>query len=1603
MMKILNNNLNVNYIPFDNKVSNEGNINDEQVTVINSGENKINTDSLYSFTNQDVFKERVVRDVFPTEATEPNEPNFQSDALLNLLKRIKENIIDLINIKDTAEYLKLKKEIFSLQLKITNDKKLSSAIKNAREVYQSLRKDIYSHELTNLLYRKILFLAEKSSSMNYIYELGFQINKLHIADIIEKIEQMEETIAELTEINKCASLEEFNNHKESLIHDIGDILLATNLTHEFVKDHFFDLVKQAIDKKMSDINPIPIGFQLHNILQEVLNDELKNTDAKDEKKVLEFIYKSNAINNLFSIKYNFNNKLNSSYDILKVFALSKINDVYETDKHVFGELSIEDIINTEIIYSYTTNNQTHYSTFTIFDYLVRHVIGKDSPLITRSNINIKFPNKFSSQLIKYLDEEALQIKKELDLVKNIDLLKEKKDKLQEKMPNLETYLKTYLAKISKEHNVSHTSLNDLVECRYIATSFNPELNAAINNYHPPVEKLYTVRDILLGKERKWLSENTNYKLDEVLSALYPTQYTTELISKINSTDIQNSYIAEMEEVKKSKEIKELFNDFRIQLLTTYGKKDVLYYLVEDSPGLLIFSDKDSGPVTGIDKMANSIDLDHTPIAVISIFTGECLHYPSFRDFKHAINASEKLKLWITAHFTNYSEINPSQLKLKRENQDYSFLFEDIINFNIKKADVLVRSHKEALLFELFERFKDITFPYTFFTFLMGNIPGIVYGSVLSATPSFLQASISDTEAEYKNYLKEGVINIIAETLGVVVPEAIIHVAKGTSKGINLYAKYKFNQKILQIDKNAIQQLANDFHHSQNNLRLGVSSIKNENQYLLEIKPAFKPNNLTNDIPATEYLTELQFNPSTAQIINNPTAEDNVLMSAVALFMRQHGMVDIKYRGIYIWQNVKDETPITHFAVVGKKEDKNYIFDLTAERFKNISNSNLDGPLILEESVWENRYRQAFANSVVRYNDFVNEEIAEGSFKKYLNLELAEAIKNSTALTTPAWYTEQLTGQKNFIDKFNSLINNNSIHNILHEMYWYNNLPKDNINYIAEVLYQANILLNKENKEKLVEALSKILQNENIKNSESLWLQALDNYRQIDTMDELLFVKPGEIIFFNNQEGKLVSMMVSLGNGLFSSLENNKLCPYIKNNNGIIMAEQIGLFVQGQLEQYTTPVTKLNAYVGQAKVSQIQHNSLNEVVEKSLKEEVVELPEYMAGTLKEANELSDEQALIFYEDLKLLRTDNNKSKSVRSILSDVKPINSATQLSSLPTGRLVVFYDLDYELKSMMISLGDGKFVISNGASIGMPTKKYNDIISASQFEKIVNGKLHNTNVISGSVNVQGSRQEALLGKDAIFNIEGNRLFIKTQGIPSSVNYMDGPELSNIIEGLAIQSLGFKNWQKVEVIELQSCFGPFGSIPIGQVIAHKLNKKVIIHPFSAEKGFGVTNQPLAPMPKIYEAGVYLSEDDLKLASEQSYLNTLFWQQLLFLFENTNKLLDIAESIEDALEDKITLLILDLVKLISKKITIDKFLQLHPEYYAYNGELGKYLFPKIDRLLKIKKVTNADEFAELMIEFLSLSNNSYTLLDKFMGVNIEAVKSLNQRSIEGDFKK
>lgn len=88
--------------------------------------------------------------------------------------------------------------------------------------------------------------------------------------------------------------------------------------------------------------------------------------------------------------------------------------------------------------------------------------------------------------------------------------------------------------------------------------------------------------------------------------------------------------------------------------------------------------------------------------------------------------------------------------------------------------------------------------------MMGNISGIIYGSVLSATPSFLQAAISDTEAEYKSHLKEGVMNFIAEVLGTLIPEVFTYSAQGTVKAIIFFQNINLTEKSFSLIKMSLQ-------------------------------------------------------------------------------------------------------------------------------------------------------------------------------------------------------------------------------------------------------------------------------------------------------------------------------------------------------------------------------------------------------------------------------------------------------------------------------------------------------------------------------------------------------------------------------------------------------------------------------------------------------------------------------------------------------------------------------------------------------------------------------------------------------------------------------
>ncbi|WGO83479.1 hypothetical protein [Arsenophonus apicola] len=1599
-MKLSANVFNHHYISVDDKASNKNRLlknNDENIVtnlqpaVGNFAEK--NANSLDSVINHNIIKEREIR-----EASLPEYHNsIKVDKLINLIIKIINNINKQIDIKNTNQYIELNTLIYKLRKKISNDKILASALEDQINVNNLLKKEIQAHEYDVAIYSRILILAQESTTINQIYNMGHQINSEPLSSIKDKIYEISNIILSFIDINENESEENINNKKELLIKKLDDFLISIDSSHLLVENQFLKTVENDINNKLNNLSSTPIRFELNKIYQEVVNSYLDKIDINDQRELLVNIHKINIVTRLFNEKYRFNqnsDKHGLPIEVISVYALWLIYSIHETDQHAFGDLTIEDIVKTEIIYSYTDDNDNIISdTFNIFEYLTRHIEEINSPLMNKKNINIKFPTEFSPVLINYLNEEAINLKNQIDMLKNIDLLKEEKDKLLEKMPHLENYLAKYLAQQSEKFNVNNTSLDDLVKYHYKSYSYNPEVETLQKHYFPPIEKMYTVRDILLGRERKWSSENLNYKLDEVLGALYPDQYTKELINKINSADIQNSYIAEMEKIKKNNEIKKQFYDYLEHVLTTYGKKNVIYYLMEGSPGLLIFPDKDHGPVTGLDININRVDPKNTPVAVISLFTGECLHYPSFRDFKRAVSASEKLKSWVKFHFNNYSELNPLDLKLKRENIDYSFIFESIIDFNIKKADILIKSHTEALLFELFSRLEHITVLYSFFSLLMGNLTGMIYGSLLAATPSFLKASISDQEEEYKNYLNQGIQNIVAELIGVAISEVM---DKSLRKAVKLYSQYKFKRRVINYEQAEMVKLIQDFQKDHFDMKITLSPEKNENRVLLKIEEKFNPNNLTVAIPAEKYLAELHSNPAIAKKIDDPITEDDSSITAIAKYMRDHDMTDIRYRGVSIWNNAQDESPMNHLTVVGKKDNKEYVFDLTAHRFKNNDSSPLDGPLILEDSMWEKRYREAFPKKLIKYRDFAGEQMAVANFRLYFNQSAIDIIDGSKTLNSPDWYIKELTAKTDI----NPTINKNPLLNVVHAIELNNKTYKNNWEYISDVLYRSH-KIDEQYKEPLIRGLSTIARNSNAKNIFDPSMRILRSYRQVRSMNELIQAKAGEILFFYTEEEKLVHMLVSLGNGLFSGRGNSKLGAYLNNSNSMIMAEQIGNFVSDKIERYAPELGKLKVYAAQPYGSALPQNTIKDIAQEALKKEPIEseLPEFMTQILGDAQELTFEQTAVFQEDLRaILKADNNKT-SVSSLLTNIKNIDNVTQLSALPAGRLVFFYNSDYSLKSMMISLGEGKFVISQGDHIGLATKQLHDIVSVDKFARVAGGRFNYTNIITGTINLQRMRQKTLLGQNSVFNLVGNTLFVKPQGRPSIINYMDSTDLSNIIAGLAIKIYGLKKWQEVETIELQSCFGGFGSIPSGQVIAHKLDKRVIVHAFSIENGFVKKNYESAPTPKVYEADVYLSDDDLKLAMQQNLANSEFWKQLILLFENSDKLIDRINDSKFGLKDVSGHLVFDMAKLILKKMDLEDFLSSHPEYYGFNGKEFNDIFRRLKKILDSTEVTNSDQFAEFMISLISFNKHSYTIIDKFLSSNLLAVESIN-KALEDD---
>ncbi|MGP2927120.1 putative adhesin [Serratia bockelmannii] len=170
-------------------------------------------------------------------------------------------------------------------------------------------------------------------------------------------------------------------------------------------------------------------------------------------------------------------------------------------------------------------------------------------------------------------------------------------------------------------------------------------------------------------------------------------------------------------------------------------------------------------------------------------------------------------------------------------------------------------------------------------------------------------------------------------------------------------------------------------------------------------------NLDNTIEGANLLNSAETgSESIRKAILNPAGSCEAILSDVENLMKKNEFTNIKHRGMHIWNNGMEEVPTNHFVVVGTKNGKEYVFDLTAHQFKDTM-PDLSGPLILSHEDWTAKYQGATIRKRITYTDYTNQADAKRNYSAMPGEHSVWTLKNNEeSLTTPVWYKNNLEGK-----------------------------------------------------------------------------------------------------------------------------------------------------------------------------------------------------------------------------------------------------------------------------------------------------------------------------------------------------------------------------------------------------------------------------------------------------------------------------------------------------------------------------------------------------------------------------------------------------------------
>ncbi|AUX74364.1 hypothetical protein [Erwinia pyrifoliae] len=492
------------------------------------------------------------------------------------------------------------------------------------------------------------------------------------------------------------------------------------------------------------------------------------------------------------------------------------------------------------------------------------------------------------------------------------------------------------------------------------------------------------------------------------------------------------------------------------------------------------------------------------------------------------------------------------------------------------------------------------------------------------------------------------------------------------------------------------------------------------------------------------------------------------------------------------------------------------------------------------------------------------------------------------------------------------------------------------------------------------------------NKSSSCLNYMEDTINVAELNQLLKIKTGQVVIFMKETGKdlyVKQTMLAMGNGLFSGVNNEVLATEFAHDGITLTAEQLGRFKNGDL--ISSEGNKFKVFAGTIKNTRLPFD-------KSYKDAVLNLENeaYSAGgihaigaVLSRTGDLSPELVSVMHEDIL------NKAPIYPYITADKLWLNNEEIETHIPPGGIIFLTNKpeeNYESGIFALRLNDDEYFIPELFEPALKIGGRSTIYKKSELNHQIKERKFWVKPVS--FNLQKTRTKALLGKDARFYSFGDFLRIRAHGGPRNINYKSPSEIVSIIKGLA----KYKDidLDKINSIEIESCFGASGFPSSGRIISSSMGKRVI-----AWRGkYRTTNDAESEAKVIYNPTplTYLE----KISAEVKDRNNIFIDKIKGVYFY---LLNMIKEPPAPAPPRIkrnsrlfNLFLIDLGRLVLGKTDIESFIKNNALFYGHReGDITLIR----DRLLAYP-VKDALAFFELCMEVLYISHEATDYLDAYL---------------------